>query len=408
MWQRLRKLIANLVEQTVSTRPAATSSTGEPAWISRWERELAKRRAEREERRRQRRARDRVTFGEETWGVTERQRTAGLDEAKLARWDLPVLRDEGELAEWLGVARTRLRWFTYDKPADTTSHYTYYHVPKRSGGQRLIMAPKRELKALQRKVLHDLLRKIPASESAHGFVRHRSIATNAQPHVGQAAVLNLDLENFFPSVTYPRVRGFFIGLGYPFSVASALALLCTEHERESFEHDGKTYHISVAPRALPQGAPTSPALANLVAWRLDRRLAGLARKHGWTYSRYADDLSFSGSPVELAPRILHAAQHIIRDEHFVVNERKTRLARRSSRQIVTGLVVNDDVSTPREARRRMRAILHNARRTSLEAQNRDGHHDFRAYLHGMIGHVAAANPDQAARLRAALSRIEQD
>src|SRR5919202_2780402 len=108
MWARLRKLIANLAQQTVATRPAATSSTGEPAWISRWERERAKRRAAREERRRQRRARDRVTFGEETWGAAERQRTAVLDEARLVRWNLPVIRDEGELAEWLGVARTRL------------------------------------------------------------------------------------------------------------------------------------------------------------------------------------------------------------------------------------------------------------------------------------------------------------
>ncbi len=160
------------------------------------------------------------------------------------------------MAQWLGVSLSRLRWYSHDKAADTVWHYLRYTIPKRSGGERVILAPKTELKTLQRKLLDDLLTHIPVSESAHGFVTGRSIVSNAQPHVGKAVVLNLDLKDFFPSVSFARVRGLFIAWGYSFSVASALALLCTERDRVSFERSNQNYWVSVGPRALIQGAPT--------------------------------------------------------------------------------------------------------------------------------------------------------
>ena len=347
---------------------------------------------------------DRAFFGEELWGVSARHRTAGLDAAKLARFDLPPLGSERELAEWLGIPLSRLRWYTHDRPADTTWHYVRYVAPKRSGGERVILAPKRELKALQRKVLDGMLARVPTAPTTHGFVRGRSVVTNAQPHVGKPIVLKLDLKDFFPSITFPRVRGLFIALGYPFAVASALALLCTEYDREEFERDGTRYFISVGPRHLVQGAPTSPALANLVAWRLDRRLGGLAARHGFTFTRYADDLTFSGDNVEAVHKVRTVAQRIIGDERFAVNAAKTRLARRSARQVVTGLVVNDGIATPRELRRRLRATLHNAEKAGLEAQNRDGRANYRGYLQGLIAFVNAANPRHALWLRASLRR----
>ncbi|MGB0384489.1 MAG: reverse transcriptase family protein [Ardenticatenaceae bacterium] len=281
-------------------------------------------------------------------------------------------------------------------------------IPKRSGGERLILAPKEELKALQRQVLRDLLDKVPPADAAHGFVRERSIVTNALPHIGKQVILNLDLKDFFPSIIYPRVRGLFISLGYSFSVGSTLALLCTAHEREAFDHNGKRYYISVGPRHLVQGAPTSPALANLIAYRLDRRLTGLANKHDFTYTRYADDLTFSGDEFETARRLLGLIPRIVEDEGFTINQSKTRLLRASSRQIVTGLVVNDQLSTPRQLRRRLRAILHNAQTTGLSAQNRDNHEDFRAYLLGMIGFVEQANPAQAVALKQALPSFSHE
>jgi retron-type reverse transcriptase len=360
--------------------------------------------AERRERRQALRARDRVTFGEEQWGIGAAHRAAALDGAKLARFDLPRLATEAELAAWLGIPLPRLRWYTHDRAADTTWHYVRYIIPKRSGGERVILAPKSELKRLQRKVLDDLLARVPVAPAAHGFVRGRSILTNARPHAERAAVLKLDLKDFFPSITAARVRGLFIALGYPFSVAATLALLCTEYDREPFERDGTRYYVSVGPRHLVQGAPTSPGLANLAAWRLDRRLAGLAGKHGATYTRYADDLTFSCDDPEAIRAVRVVAKRIIAEEHFALNLAKTHLAERSTRQVVTGLVVNDGPAAPRELRRRLRAALHNARRTGLAAQNRDGRASYVAYLRGQIAFVESANPQHAERLRAALRR----
>ena len=376
-------------------------------WMAEWAAERAQRRAEREQRRQARKQRDRQRFGEALWGVNPAQRHAQPNEMLLRQHGLPVLRTEQELADWLGLSLPRLRWFTHDKAADRVWHYVQYTLPKRGGGQRLILAPKRQLKTLQRAVNAGLLTKVPTSDAAHGFVVGRSIVTNAEPHAGRAVVLRLDLKDFFPSITYPRVRGWFIHLGYSFAVASALALLCTEREREAFDRDGdERYYIGVGPRGLVQGAPTSPALANQIAWRLDRRLAGLARKHGMAYTRYADDLTFSGDDADRALRLLAAARPIIRAEHFEINPDKTRLFRRSGRQTVTGLVVNDRPHTPRALRRRLRAILHNAHRTGLEAQNRAGHPNFRAHLGGLIAHVHQTDPAAAAKLSAALHALD--
>ncbi|HEY4000291.1 MAG TPA: reverse transcriptase family protein [Candidatus Xenobia bacterium] len=329
---------------------------------------------------------DRTTFGEDEWGISTRHRQATLREDRLARFGLPVLRTEAELAAWLGLPLSKLRWFTWDRAAERVYHYVRYVVPKARGGERVLLAPHRELKALQRKVLRDMVERVPVSEQAHGFVRGRSIRTNAAPHVGQPVLLKMDLLDFFPSVTFARVRGLFIWMGYPFSVAAALALLTTEHDRVPFERDGVRYFISLGARYLVQGAPTSPALANLVAWRLDRRLDGLARKHGFAYTRYADDLTFSGPFVEGALTVLKVAQRIVFAEQFQVRSDKTRLIRKGGRHMVTGVVVNDVIGTPRALRRRLRAAVH--RKTTD-----------RSWLAGMVGYVNAVNPEQAKKLK---------
>ena len=345
---------------------------------------------------------DRRYFGEAPGCVNRKHRDAQTDELKLSRHGLPVIRTEQELAEWLGIPLPRLRWFSHQQETESVTHYVRYKIPKRRGGERVILAPKREIKALQRKVLREVLVHVPVSESAHGFVARRSIVTNAKPHAGKGIVLNLDLKDFFPSITLSRVRGLLVSLGYPYPVASTLALLCTECEREARVEGRRTTYVAVGPRCLIQGAPTSPAIANLVAWRLDRRLAGLARKHGFQYTRYADDLTFSGDSLDGALRIMSVARRVVNSEGWLVNHEKTRLYRRSSRQIVTGLVVNDRVGTPRDLRRRARAILHNAQKTGLQAQNREGKRDFRSYLTGLLSFIHAAQPTQASRLRRVL------
>ena len=352
---------------------------------------------------RERQKRDRAAFGEDLWGVAHE--ASATDAAKLQRLGLPLLYSEQDLADLLGIPLKRLRWFTFDKAAETTWHYVRYTVPKRSGGERVILAPKRELKALQRKALSAIIGKAPVALAAHGFVPGKSTVTNARQHVGKAVVLKLDLQNFFPSITLPRVRGMLIALGYSFAVASALALLCTEYDREEYTREGKRYFISVGPRHLVQGAPTSPALANLLAWQLDRRLAGLAKTFNFTYTRYADDLVFSGEDKEAVQRLRFLTERIIRDEHFTVNRAKTRVSGQAARQLVTGLVVNQAVATPRDLRRTLRAILHHAETEGLAAQNRDGRKDYAAYIQGMIAYVNAASPQHAAQLRDKLTKV---
>jgi retron-type reverse transcriptase len=350
--------------------------------------------------------RDRHYFGEDLWGVSANQLTADTNVERLTRYELPVLRSETELAAWLDISLPRLRWYSHDRPAERTWHYVRYAVPKRGGqGTRVILAPKPELKAIQRKVLSGIVAKVPVAATTHGFVAGRSTLTNAYQHTGKAVVLKLDLQDFFPSITFRRVRGLFIALGYSFGVASTLALLCTEYDRQPFLRDGEQFFISVGPRHLVQGAPTSPGLANLVAWRLDRRLAGLATKRAFVYTRYADDLTFSGDDAEIAVHLGAAARRIVADERFTVNAGKTRLLRRGGRQTVTGLVVNERPATPRELRRRLRAILHNAAQEGLETQNRDGRGNYTAYLSGLIAYVGSANPRHGEVLTRQLRRV---
>jgi hypothetical protein len=173
------------------------------------------------------------------------------------------------------------------------------------------------------------------------------------------------------------------------------------------QHDGTTYQVATGPRGLPQGACTSPALSNQVARRLDKRLNGLAVKLGLTYTRYADDLTFSGG-AEANARVgylMARVRHLAEDEGFTVNGKKSRAQRRNTAQQVTGLVVNDRVGVRRRDVRRLRAILHRARTEGLEKQNRGGRPHFRAWLRGMIAYVSMARPDVGARLLAELNAL---
>jgi retron-type reverse transcriptase len=235
----------------------------------------------------------------------------------------------------------------------------------------------------------------------------RSTLTNAAPHAGRDVVVNLDLEGFFPSIGFARVRHLFRRVGYSGAVATLLALLCTECPRKRVVYAGTPYFVATGPRGLPQGACTSPALSNQVARKLDRRLAGLARKLGLTYTRYADDLTFSAGPGfrDRVGYLIARVRHIAGDEGFAVNTKKTRVLRPESRQTVTGLVVNVAPAVPRRVVRRLRAILHRAKAEGLAAQNREGHPNFRGWVEGMIAYVAMARPDVGRALRAALDEV---
>lgn len=324
------------------------------------------------------------------------------DATRLARYDLPLLSRPEEVADAMAMPLQQLRWLTFHRRSVTLVHYHRYSIPKKTGGQRHISAPKPVLARAQQWILDNIVSRVALEEPAHGFVPQRSTLTNATPHVGRGVVVNLDLQDFFPSVGFRRVKGLFAQLGYAESVAVVFALLCTEPPRVQAELDGRVLHVALGDRVLPQGACTSPAITNCICRRLDRRLRGMAAHVDFTYTRYADDLTLSGDDPGRLAGLLGAVRRVVREEGFVVNEAKTRVMRRARRQEVTGLVVNDKVGLSRPQRRTLRAVLHNVARNGLVAENRREHPKFREYLQGMVAYVCAVDPDNAERWRAAL------
>jgi retron-type reverse transcriptase len=232
--------------------------------------------------------------------------------------------------------------------------------------------------------------------------------SNAAPHAKKGVVVNVDLEGFFPSITFPRVRGVFASLGYSPCAATLLALLCTEAPRVVVEHAGQRLFVATGERALPQGACTSPALANLVCARLDRRLRGIASHSGVAYTRYADDLTFSAEALSAQKlgHLLVTVDTIAREEGFRVHDRKTRVMRRSARQEVTGIVVNAGARVPREEVRRLRAILHDAKRFGLDEANREKREDFARWLRGKLAYLAMVDPLRGQAMLEELDTIE--
>jgi Reverse transcriptase (RNA-dependent DNA polymerase) len=268
---------------------------------------------------------------------------------------LPPLVTPTELATWLGIDLDRLQAWTRTFRADPeprSSRLLHYHrrwIARRIAPPRLIEAPKPSLKQIQQRLLHDLLDHVPAHPAAHGFVRGRGITSFTAPHRNTACVLRLDLRDFFASITRRRVRAVFSALGYPVEVAQQLAALTTTavpvpllRELVVSGAAGAALHERLRQPHLPQGAPSSPALANLVAFRLDARLDGLARRFGASYTRYADDLLFSGDSRFARGSVRCAAwvERILAQEGFALAPSKTRSMRPGTRQHAAGMVLN--------------------------------------------------------------------
>jgi hypothetical protein len=349
-----------------------------------------------------------------------------MQPAEAARaWPIPRIESVGELAAWLNVSVIELEWFADLKRLNARvgngdgpiSHYHFRILAKKNGNIRLIEAPKEKLKELQRVILSELLEKIPSHPAAHGFLKGRSIKTFAAPHVGKRVVLRMDLRDFFPSISGPRVQVFFRTAGYPEAVADLLGGLCTNAaprrmwsklRRELDTLKMAEARALYAWRHLPQGAPTSPILANLIAFRIDCRLNGLAVAAGAVYTRYADDLAFSGD-AEFERGVetfaLRAAA-ILLEEGFAVHHRKTRVMRQGVRQYLAGLAINERVNVVRPDFDRLKATLTNCVRHGAESQNREGHPEFRMHLAGKISFVEMVNPAKGERLRKIFEQIQ--
>src|SRR5260370_36217078 len=287
--------------------------------------------------------------------LTEPQQMQPVAAAKM--WNVPAIESVGTLAEWLRLTPSELQWFAdlkglgYRKSSQQLRHYHYRVLVKRSGNIRLIEAPKPRLKELQRQILSGILEKVPPHPAAQGFLKGRSIKTFVAPHVGQRVVLRMDLRDFFPTFCGARVQTLFRTVGYPESVADLLGGICTNAAPRDawndpgFRIDPIQLHAARALYArphLPQGAPTSPAIANLCSYRVDCRLTGLAKSAGAAYTRYADDIAFSGGEAfeRCVERFSTHVAVILHEEGFSVHHRKTRIMRQGVRQHMAGLASN--------------------------------------------------------------------
>jgi len=265
------------------------------------------------------------------------------------------LQSAEDVATYFGIRLGQLIWTLYRAPDDM--RYQHFEIPKRSGGMRQIHAPIGLVRELQDRLHVDLKQLYRAHPNAHGFIDGRSVASNASGHAGRRWVLNIDLEDFFPTINFGRVRGLLLRppfeLGLP--AAAVVAQIVTHRN------------------GLPQGAPTSPVLSNFIAATLDRRLLRLAREHKLGYSRYADDITFSTDLPQFPPSLAvreqiegggfkvaagDALEQAIRACGFSINAKKVRIQGRGVHQSVTGLCVNARVNVERRRIRQIRAMLH--------------------------------------------------
>lgn len=315
---------------------------------------------------------------------------------------LPALYSVREVADWLDLTVGELDWFAdhggwLRTATPRLRHYRVWTREKRDG-VRVIEAPKPRLREAQRRILRQLVSRIPAHAAAKGFIPGSSTVDFARPHSGKSTVLRADLRHCFESITAPRVTDVFRRAGYPPAIARLLADVCTTATPADQLIMVPAAHAAyLRARHLPQGAPTSPHLSNLVMRSLDRRLQGYARANGLTYTRYGDDLALSGDQMN-ADRALWVVLKVIASEGFTVHAGKVRIMGSHQRQTLTGLVVNDRPRVSRAEYDNLRALLYNARRDGASSQNHTGHPDFQTHVLGLIAWVGASDSVRRERL----------
>ncbi|HEX2903446.1 MAG TPA: reverse transcriptase family protein [Jatrophihabitans sp.] len=332
------------------------------------------------------------------------------------RWPVAELNDLTDLARLLDVDQGELAWLCdvrslERRGGEAVRHYRWFAQP-RPGGIRLVAAPKPRLKEAQRRVLRHVLAAIPLAPAAHGGVPDHSVRSAVTPHAGAGVVIRVDLQSFFNSIPAGRIWNLLRFAGLPEPVAHAITGLVTTVLPLAVE---QRYRHQLEPLALarlrtphlPIGAPTSPALANALCFTLDRRLSGAADKFGSSYTRYVDDLTFSGGGYldRHRRRFLQLLDTVVRAEGFSVNDRKTVILSAAGRQAMLGAVVNQRPTLSRPERDALRAILHNCARYGWRSQARD-RVDFPGWLRGRIAWAAAIDPPFGARLLADHQRLD--
>ena len=310
---------------------------------------------------------------------------------------MPVIETDRELADFLQLEYKTLRYLTYHRDVVTFDNYYRFEIPKKSGEMRQIAAPKAHLKAAQRQILDQILEKAEISDLSHGFTKSRSVITSAKEHnTSPDLLINIDLENFFPTITFERVRGLYQSFGYSGYIASLLAMLCTYCERMPLELKGEIKYIKTSHRILPQGSPASPMITNIICRTMDKRIYGLCQKLGITYTRYADDMSFSytGDTNSLAiGSFLNSLQKIIEAEGFHMKKEKTHILRKNNRQYITGIVINnEEIGVPKKWVKILKASIHNAQK--LKASGGSVSPQTISEITGKIAWLKSVNPER--------------
>lgn len=278
---------------------------------------------------------------------------------------LPPIFEIEHLAALIGVDVSYIAAAT----KDSATFYRDFQIKKRSGGFRVISAPNPTLLRCQRWINEEILQRVSIHDSAFGFVQGRSVVDNARMHLGGNRLLGLDVKDFFPSIHIDTVRDTFLGLGYPPNLSLVMARLCCKADR------------------LPQGAATSPAISNLVCRNMDREILNLTSSRSLIYTRYADDISISGDDV--GSDVLSKIEFILKSFGFSVNEGKTRISKRGSKMIVTGISIGTGrTKLPRKEVRSIKADAHALLRHGLLSYLERSEEPDPLVLERLLGRVA--------------------
>lgn len=325
----------------------------------------------------------------------------------LAEKELPVIFSLNHLGLLMGTDIAVLNSLVRSR----NHFYTYYAISKKSGGLRRIIAPFPELKKAQGWIKANIIDKINLHANATGFVKTKSIFNNAKKHEGSEVILNLDLKNFFESISEKRVFGVFKSLGYHPNVAVDLARLCTVKILRGKIPDDKEKLfdelLENSDPCLPQGAPSSPGISNLICRSIDRRFSKLANSLGCNYSRYADDITFSGSMTSL-PK-LSLLRKIIKSEGFEINYKKGGVYKRGQRQLVTGLLVDGAVRVVKSYKKDIYRHLFFCKKYGASSHFRKldrGKSFGKEWLLGRIFFVHSIEPLEAAKMMQIVNEIE--
>lgn len=282
-----------------------------------------------------------------------------------------------------------------------SSFYKEYYITKKRGGFRKISSPYRPLKIMQQYIAKYILSNVPIHEKAFGFVPTKSIYHNAKEHVNQDCILNIDLCNFFETISSKKIYSIFMNMGYASNLCVDFSKICTAAIESK----------SLLP-VLPQGAPTSPVLSNICAYNLDKRLDRFAHKNNLVYSRYADDITFSGLRKDL-PKVSFL-KRVIEDEGFKLNTSKIRLyTKKNNKRIITGLLVDDSVRIPKKFKKEIFRHLHFCQKYSpkehidyLNSKRSKPKGYFYEWLKGKISFVQMVEPKIGEKMFKEFDRID--